>query len=80
MTNYVVNDFNTVYLDDEQSLDVVGLKDVNIKQPNGFIWKLLKVRHISQLKKNLISIGQLDDNGHSVNFEVVNGRSQKELW
>ena len=65
---------------DRQSLDVVVLGDVSIWKSNDFVWKLQKVRHISQLKKNLIFLGQLDDSGHSVNFGVVSERSQKELW
>ena len=57
MTNYVANDFGKVYLADGQSLDVVGIRDVCIKQLNGSVWKLQKVRYISQLKKNLIFVG-----------------------
>ena len=33
MTNYVTNDFSKVYLVDGQSLHVVGIGDVSIKQP-----------------------------------------------
>jgi hypothetical protein len=29
---------------------------------------LQKVRHVPKLEKNLISMGQLDDEGHSINF------------
>ena len=68
MTNYVTNDFEKVYLANGQSLNIVGFGDVKIKQPNGSVWILQKVRHILELKKNLISIGQLDDCGHSIHF------------
>ena len=37
MTNYVDNDFGKIYLADGQSLDVVGIGDVRIKQPNDFV-------------------------------------------
>ena len=57
MTNYVDNDFSKVYLAVGQSLDVVTIGDVSIKQPNSSVWKLQKVRYIPQLKKNLISVG-----------------------
>ena len=57
MTYYVSNDFDKVYLADGQSLDVMGIRDVSIKQPNDFVWKLQKVRYIPQLKKNMISVG-----------------------
>ena len=68
MTNYVDNDFDKVYLDDGQSLDVMGIGDVIIKQPISYVWKLQKVKYIPQLKKNLISVGQLNDSGHSISF------------
>ena len=37
MTNYVDNDFHKVYLVDGQSLDVVGISDVSIKQSNSSV-------------------------------------------
>ena len=40
ITNYVDNDFGKVYLANGQSLDVMGIRDVSIKQPNGSVWKL----------------------------------------
>ena len=55
MTNYVALDFGKVYLANGESLNIMGLGDVRIKQPNGFVWILQKVRHISKLKKNFIS-------------------------
>ena len=36
--------------------------------PNGFVWLLEKVRHIPNLRRNLISVGQLDDEGHAILF------------
>ena len=63
----MASDFAKVYLANGESLNIVGLGDVKIKQPNGSVWILQKVRHIPELKKNLI-IGQLDDCGHSIHF------------
>ena len=36
--------------------------------PNEFVWLLEKVRHIPDLRKNLISVGQLDDERHAILF------------
>ena len=36
--------------------------------PNGSVWLPEKVRHIPELRRNLISIGQLDDKGHAILF------------
>nr|CAN62498.1 hypothetical protein VITISV_000081 [Vitis vinifera] len=66
--NYVVGDFGKVYLADGSALDVMGLGDVRISLPNGFVWLLEKVRHIPNLMRNLIFVGQLDDEGHAILF------------
>ena len=66
--NYVAGDFGKVYLADGSALDVVGMGDVRILLPNGFVWLLEKVRHIPNLRRNLISIRQLDDEGHAILF------------
>ena len=36
--------------------------------PNGSVWLLKKVRHIPDLRRNLISVGQLDDEGYAILF------------
>jgi len=41
---------------------------VRIRVHSDSVWKLQKFRHIPELKKNLISVGQLDDEGHSIYF------------
>ena len=42
--------------------------DVRIILPNWSIQLLQKVRHILDLRRNLISVGQLDDEGHAILF------------
>ncbi|WJZ95352.1 hypothetical protein VitviT2T_014128 [Vitis vinifera] len=61
-------DFGKVYLADGSTLDVVGLGDVRISLANGSVWFLEKVRYIPNLKRNLIFVGQLDDEGHAILF------------
>ncbi|KAL6351502.1 hypothetical protein AAG906_040856 [Vitis piasezkii] len=68
--NYTISDFGKVYLVDGSALDVVGLGDVRISLPNGSVWLLEKVRHIPDSRRNLISVGQLDDEGHAILFVV----------
>ena len=36
--------------------------------PNESVWLLEKVRHIPDLRRNLISVGQLDDESHAILF------------
>ena len=35
---------------------------------DGSVWLLEKVRHIPNLRRNLISVGKLDDEGHAILF------------
>ena len=57
-----------MYLADGLALDVVGMGDVRILLPDGSVWLLEKVRHIPDLRRNLISVGQLDDESHAILF------------
>jgi len=68
LENYIAGNFGKVYLADGSALDIVGIGDVRIRVHSDSVWKLQKVRHVPELKKNLISVGQLDDEGHSTNF------------
>ena len=76
--HYVASNFGKVYLANGSALDVVGMGDIWILLPNGSIWLLEKVLHIPELRRNLISVGQLDDEGHAILFvghtwKVTNG-------
>ena len=68
LSNNVSGIFWKVYLVDGKSLDIIGRGDINIRTSNGSMWTLNNVRHIPALKRHLISIGQLDDEGHYTTF------------
>ena len=68
-----------MYLANDSALDVVDMGDVWILLPNGSVWLLEKLRHIPDLRRNLISVGQLDDKGMQYYLLVVLGRLQREL-
>ena len=53
---YVPGNLGKVYLGDDQPCDIVGKGVVKIKL-NGSVWELKDVRHIPDLRKNLISVG-----------------------
>ena len=57
-----------MYLADGEALDVMGIGDVWIILPNWSVRLLHKVRHILDLRRNLIFVGQLDDEGHAILF------------
>ena len=92
LSSYVSGKFGKVYLADGKSLDIIRRGDINIKTSNGSVWTLNNVRHIPTLKRNLISIGQLDDDGHYTTFGdghwkvmkgnlvVARGKKQRSLY
>lgn len=68
LENYIARDSGKVYLANGIKLDFVGMRNVCIKVKSDSVWKLQKVRYVPRLKRNLILVGQLDDEGHVVNF------------
>ena len=59
----IVND-GIVLLGYNHSCKIVGVGNVTIKMFDGVIRTLTNVRHVPELKKNLISLGVLDSCGH----------------
>ena len=57
-----------MYLADNKILEIEGKEDVSIQTRAGNQWTLQDVRYISGLKKNLISIGQLNSTGYTAEF------------
>ena len=55
--DYVQGDFGQVRLGDDKPYKFVGMGKVLVKQQNGNQWLLKEVRHVPDLKKNLISTG-----------------------
>ncbi|KAE8693888.1 putative pentatricopeptide repeat-containing protein [Hibiscus syriacus] len=55
--------YGSVYLGDDRCCNIVGIGDVRIKMHDGSVRTLSGVRHIPDLKKNLISLGTLHKNG-----------------
>ena len=60
-----------VYLGDNQPCGIIGKGVVKIKL-NRSVWELKDVRHIPDLRKNLISVGQLASEGYTKIFHGEN--------
>ena len=58
----------TVHLGNNYACDIVGLGSVQFSFADGMTFVLHNVRHVPQLKKSLISTGQLDDAGYHTTF------------
>ncbi|GJZ01173.1 retrovirus-related pol polyprotein from transposon TNT 1-94, partial [Tanacetum coccineum] len=58
-----------VHLANEKTLDIAGVGDVILKTSFSTSWTLKDVRYIPGLKRRLISVGKLDEEGYHVGFE-----------
>ncbi|VFQ79034.1 unnamed protein product [Cuscuta campestris] len=65
--NLVIRDFGKVRLADDSALEVTGMGNMMLKTSVG-LWTLKDVRVVPALKKSLISVRQLDEQGHEVKF------------
>ncbi|GFZ15922.1 cupredoxin superfamily protein [Actinidia rufa] len=61
--NYVKGDFGKVYLGDDEPCSIIGKGEVQISLTYGTTLHLKDVRHVPNLKRNLISVGQLATSG-----------------
>ena len=52
-------------MDNDATCTIIGMKIIKIKMSDGVVRILEKVRHISDMRKNLISLGTLDSKGYS---------------
>ncbi|GJV97257.1 retrovirus-related pol polyprotein from transposon TNT 1-94 [Tanacetum coccineum] len=59
-----------VRLADDKTLYIASVGDVILKTSFGTSWTLKDVRYISGVKRRLISVGQLDEEGYHVVWEV----------
>ncbi|GJS12560.1 retrovirus-related pol polyprotein from transposon TNT 1-94 [Tanacetum coccineum] len=57
-----------VRLADDKTLDIANVGDVVLKTSFGTSWTLKDVRYIPGLKRRLISVGQLNEEGYHVGF------------
>jgi len=58
-----------VYLGNDESCNIVVKGNMTVSLSNGSILKLKDVKHITKLKRNLISFGQLVDVGMKTTFD-----------
>ena len=66
--NFKSGNFEKMYLTDNKDLEIEGKENVCIKTLAENQWMSKDVKYIPSLKKNLISIGQLDSIGYTTKF------------
>jgi len=66
-----------VFMGNDVLCKTIGIGTIKIKMHDGIIRTLTKVRHVSELKKNLISIGIMDGKGFKCSTEIGVMKIQK---
>nr|GEU55802.1 retrovirus-related Pol polyprotein from transposon TNT 1-94 [Tanacetum cinerariifolium] len=57
-----------VHLADDKTLDIAGIRNVNLKTSFGISWNLKDAMYIAGLIRRLIFVVQLDEEGYHVGF------------
>jgi hypothetical protein len=57
-------DDNVVFMGNDISCKTVGIERIKLKMFDGIVQMLMYVRHVHELKNNLISLGVLDSGGY----------------
>ncbi|KAH9697287.1 hypothetical protein KPL71_023550 [Citrus sinensis] len=69
LLNYHETDGGKVMMGNNAVCKIVGIGNVNLKLHDGTIRELKEVRYVPELKRNLISLGMLDQMGLSIKLE-----------
>ena len=69
ISDFTAKDLGKVYLVDDGLLHYRGAGEMHIQTASNVKFKLTGVRYVPGLKRNLISVGQLDDAGYAVLFK-----------
>ncbi|RVW62457.1 Retrovirus-related Pol polyprotein from transposon TNT 1-94 [Vitis vinifera] len=67
-TSYTSGDFGSVRMGNDGSAKAIGMGDLRLETSNGTMLTLKNVKHIPDIRMNLISTGKLDDEGFCNTF------------
>ncbi|KAH9802840.1 retrovirus-related pol polyprotein from transposon TNT 1-94-like protein [Citrus sinensis] len=59
----------SVYMGNDHALEITGIGTIKIKMFDGTIRTIGEVRHVNGLKKNILSLGQMDSHGYETHVE-----------
>jgi hypothetical protein len=68
-SSFTEKDIGSVMLGDYRPCEILGIGTVTLKLSNGTVTDLSQVRYIPKLKRNLISLGTLEDRGYAVSLK-----------
>lgn len=72
-TTFRSRNFGFVYIGDDKTCTITRMTQIKISMDDGGMWTLNEVRYITKLRKNLISLGTLQENGFSYRSEGDRG-------
>ena len=77
-SDYYEYDGGRVMMGNNAMCKVIGMGNIHLKLHDGTVRLIRQVRHVPDLKRNLISLGMLDQNGCSIKLEcgdlrILNG-------
>src|SRR4051812_5664792 len=67
-SSYTQGNFGHVRMGNDNNCKIVGMGEVHIETNTGYKLVLKKVMHVPHIRLNLISTGQLDDDGYQSHF------------
>uniref|UniRef100_A0A2N9G8M7 CCHC-type domain-containing protein n=1 Tax=Fagus sylvatica TaxID=28930 RepID=A0A2N9G8M7_FAGSY len=70
----------SVRMGNDATCTIIGMGTIKIKMSDGVVRTLEEVRHIPDMRKNLISLGTLDSKGYSYKFENEDNESFKGCY
>ena len=69
-SSYTTDDYGYVNIGDNGERKIVGIGSVCLRMSTGWQPTLRDVRHVPDIKLNLISTGRLDDEGYCGSFQI----------
>ena len=79
-SSYQPIDGGVFLIENNASCTTVGIGSIRVKMFDGVVKTLTRVRHVPELKKNLISLGVLDSSGYKSCQGGVHKLSKGFLW
>ena len=67
-STYTIGDYDNVRMGNDGISKIVGIRNVVLQTNTGCRLILRDVRHVPEIRLNLISAGKLDDEGYSSHF------------
>lgn len=64
LDSFKSSDFGFVYLGDDKTCTIIGNGKIKIALDGGGVCTLSEARYVPELRKNLISLGTLQENGY----------------